>query len=283
MITYRFTGLGAVENQFESATRRWHDPSVARYAIDGIALAILLATLWTRNDWKHPAVRPKDSFAWLLFLLALAFVLLIVNQALRDNRALTGLGSQIISSVITGVRGVVRVLLLLVFCYIIPHVFDGTLGSPTVTKIAKGAITAFYLAVVALWFAALVLTYVATYADLDVAGHARTISKAYYALYFATAILVSGFLALTILLRWINRTIRARIWLVFTILMFWTYNVANMVGVFGFSVIGRYRSGAGIVAFTFFDAIPLSLTMLGILMSVDASPRDHLSTEPEQL
>jgi hypothetical protein len=64
-------GLGAVENQFDSAIIIWETEktSVARYTINGIALLILLVTWWSKKKRNNPAVKPKNSYGWLLFLL----------------------------------------------------------------------------------------------------------------------------------------------------------------------------------------------------------------------
>lgn len=131
---------------------------------------------------------------------------------------------------------------------------------------------------VALWITALVLTYVATYADkntsLKLVKPTHRVSVAYYALYFIAAVMASGFFASAMKYSWINVTTQTKSWFVFTILMFLIYNVANMVGVFGFAFKQRYPSEASIIVFMVFDSIVTSLTMFGILMSMDVSRRD---------
>ena len=62
-------GLGAVENQFDSSIIIGEKASVGRYAINGIALLILLVTWWSKKMRNNPAVKPKNSYGWLLFLL----------------------------------------------------------------------------------------------------------------------------------------------------------------------------------------------------------------------
>ena len=62
-------GLGAVENQFDSSIIILEKLSVARYTINGIALLILLVTWWLKNKRNNLAVKPKNSYGWLLFLL----------------------------------------------------------------------------------------------------------------------------------------------------------------------------------------------------------------------
>jgi len=185
-----------------------------------------------------------------------------------------------ISSVITGVRGLARLLLLVIFCYITPHVFDRANGKRPIVYIVKVVNTAFYVAVVALWITALVFTYVATYADenasLKVVKPTHRVSVAYYALYFIAAVMTSGFLASAMMMpARMNLTPQTKSWLVFTILMFLIYNVANMVGVFSFAFKHRYPSEASIIFFMVFDSIVTSLTVFGILMFVDASLRDE--------
>ncbi|OCK92803.1 uncharacterized protein K441DRAFT_662421 [Cenococcum geophilum 1.58] len=277
-------GLGVVENQFDSLIIIGNNifdyliiigtkPSVAVYVINGIAVLILLVTWWLKNTRYNLVVKPKYSYGWLLFSLIIAFILLIVNEALANANVIGIVGSTHISSAITGVRGLARLLLLVIVCYITPHVFDRAHGYSNIAFIAKVVNAAFYVVLVALWITALALTYVAAYADenasLKVVKSAHKVSAAYYVMYFIAGVIASGFLSWAIKPAWINLNCWTRTWLVFTILMFLIYNVANMVAVFGSAFKDKYPSEGSVVVFMVFDSIVTSLTVFGILISVD--------------
>ena len=65
-------GLGVVENQFDSSIIIGKKSSAAVYAINGIAVLmvlILLVTWWSKNTRYNLVVKPKYSYGWLLFSL----------------------------------------------------------------------------------------------------------------------------------------------------------------------------------------------------------------------
>lgn len=165
-------------------------------------------------------------------------------------------------------------------------VFESTSGEAPTSFIAKIVNFSFFAIVAILWIPALALYLTiiySTYSGIDFDLYHKYIGseiklwKAYYIMYLISSVLALGFLTSAMLssaARY-NLMVQAKIWLSFTTMMFLVYNIAIMIGVFGYDY-GNLRSTVGsVITLELVNSIPLSLTAFGISRCLHTLPSIH--------